>query len=691
MFKNPFHKIDQKNARRQSDALKIGQDYQKITNNGLRNIGIFIIVAFVAIGGRLVYIQVNQHENYKVKLEAYNGKKQIITTPRGRMLDRNGNVVVDNAQNLTITYYPVSGITDEEEWELAGKIATLFNIKGDNLKERELKDLYIQLSDDNANSKLTTEELQMLYKGELTDTYIYNLKLKRITEEDISSFDEKLLDAYAVKLLMNMAPYNEVKTIIEDVSAEDASYIIEHQSEYPGFDVAFDWKREYPYGDTFRSVIGKISTKKQGVPAEERLYYQALGYSLNERVGTSGIEQEYEFLLKGTHSIYEIVKDPNSNQTVLSEVEAGKNGYDLQLTMDVELQRFLDEMLVEILTREESNQYRRFMDRAFISLMDPTTGDVYAMSSQVRIDGDYYDNSSGVYLEAAEPGSVVKGATVFMGLNQGVIKPNEVILDAPIYIKGTPVKASFRNYGPITDIQALEKSSNVYMFHIAMRLGGTSYVPNGPLVINPAAFDLMRNYYSMFGLGTETGIDVPYEGTGYFGSDRSGGLLLDFSIGQYDTYTPIQLLQYAATIANNGTRVAPRLVTQAYETNTDATVVYENNVEIMSTLSDPNDYLRQVQLGFKACVDSGNCGASLKRLNQDVAAKTGTAETFAWDDTEKKQYSVSNSALIGYAPFDNPRVAFSCVVPKASTNENLQSNICMEIVGKALEEFFKKY
>lgn len=689
MLKNPFLKIDQKNARRQSDKMRKGQEFQKITNNGLQTFGIFMILSFVLLSGRLVYIQVNEHENYKVKLEAYNGKKQVITTPRGRMLDANGNVVVDNVENLTVTYYPASGVNDEIEWELAGKIAERFGIKGDNLTQRDLKDLYIKLSDDNANSKLTDEEIQQLYNGELSDSYIYNVKLQRITDEDLSMFSEELLDAYAVKILMNMAPYNEVKTIIEDVSAEDAAYLIEHQSLYPGFDISFDWKREYPYGDSLRSVLGRVSSKKQGVPAEERLYYQALGYSLNERVGTSGIEQEYEFLLNGTHSIYEITVDPNSKQTVLSEVSPGKNGYDLQLTLDMELQNALDEILLDILQREENNQYRPFFEKAYITLMNPSTGDIYAMSSQARIEGTYYDNSSGVYLEAHIPGSVVKGATIYMGLNEGVVQPNEIINDSPIYIKGTAPKASFRNYGPITDIQAIEKSSNVYMFHIAMRLGGANYVPYAPLNINTAAFDLMRNYYSMFGLGTETGLDVPFEGTGFFGSSRDAGLLLDFSIGQYDTYTTLQLAQYAATIANDGYRIAPRLVKRAYETNTDQTVVYDNNIEILSQLSGNLDYLERVQLGFKACVDSGNCGASLVNVNQDVAAKTGTAETTYIH--EGKAYSVSNSALIGYAPFDSPKVVFSCVAPNASLNENLQSNICMEIVGKSLEEFFKKY
>ncbi|MGL5978762.1 MAG: peptidoglycan D,D-transpeptidase FtsI family protein [Erysipelotrichaceae bacterium] len=689
MFKNPFKKLDQDNARRQSDALKRSQDFSKSANDALRNITIVVICIFLVISGRLVYIQINQQEEYLVKLEAYNGNVQVVTTPRGRMLDSNGNVVVDNVQNLTLTYYPQTGTTSEDEWVLADKIAKMFDITGDELTQRDLKDLYILLDENNGNDKLTEDELLRALRGELTSTYTYNLILQRITEEDLANFDEELLSAYAVKQRMNMAPSNEVKTIIENLSSEDAAYMIEHQDEYPGFDIAFDWKRDYPYGSSLSGVLGRISTKQQGLPAEQRLYYQALGYSLNERIGTSGLEAEYEELLNGTQSKYELVVDKNTNKTFLSELEAGKNGYDLQLSIDMDLQTKFDEILTEILEREENNQYRKFFDRAYITMMNPNTGEVYAMSSVVRIDGKYYDNSSGVYLDSNVPGSIVKGATVYMGLNEGVIQPGEVIVDAPIYLQGTPPKASYKNYGPLNDILALQNSSNVYMFHIAMRLGGTSYVPNGPLIINSAAFDLMRSYYNMFGLGVETGLDVPYEETGYMGSSRAGGLLLDFAIGQYDSYTTMQMLQYVATIANGGYRIKPRLVTRAYEPNSVDTVVYENEVEILSSLVGDTAYLDRVKQGFRACVTSGNCGGMIRNLGVDVAAKTGTAEEFVYDNGVT--YSVTNTALIGFAPYDNPTVAFACEAPRSSLTENLQSNICMEIVGKTLEEFFKKY
>ena len=180
----------------------------------------------------------------------------------------------------------------------------------------------------------------------------------------------------------------------------------------------------------------------------------------------------------------------------------------------------------------------------------------------LKSDDEIINYASGNYLEGYTPGSVVKGATVFMGLNEGVVKKEEQIFDGPMRIRGTPQIASYRNYGNVDAVNALRVSSNIYMVNIAIRLAKSTYVPNGPLLIDDAAavFKLMRNYYSMFGLGVLTGLDVPNEQLAFTGNRETAGDLLYFSFGQYDNYTPIQLLQYVSTIANGGKKVKPRLV-----------------------------------------------------------------------------------------------------------------------------------
>ena len=119
--------------------------------------------------------------------------------------------------------------------------------------------------------------------------------------------------------------------------------------------------------------------------------------------------------------------------------------------------------------------------------------------------------------------------------------------------------------GYVTDITALQRSSNVYMFLTAIKIGGGNYIPNSYLSIKSDTFSIMRNHYAQFGLGTRTGIDLPNEGIGSRGPDSTAGLLLDLSIGQYDTYTPMQLAQYVSTIASGGKRLQPRLVKEIRE------------------------------------------------------------------------------------------------------------------------------
>ena len=139
-----------------------------------------------------------------------------------------------------------------------------------------------------------------------------------------------------------------------------------------------------------------------------------------------------------------------------------------------------------------------------------------------------------------------------------------MFVDVGIKIKGTPLKKSWRYLGKVNDVQALAQSSNVYMFHLAIKLAGGHYEYDGPLKINDEAFDVLRRDLGELGLGVKTGIDVPYEELGVHRDPQLAGILLDFAIGQYDTYTPIQLAQYAATLANGGKRVKPRLFLDSY-------------------------------------------------------------------------------------------------------------------------------
>lgn len=690
MIRNPFRDLDQKKLSRSSDVLKTQNDYFKIVNRRIFIFGIIICLIFAVVSVRLVFLQIRNQEDYAAKLENYSSQKQTDSTARGEMVDRNGKVIAKTVSSHNIVYFPPKDTTSEEQWKLAQTFAKNFKVDHKGMTNSDYQDLYMFLHKDEKGNKDSGKNLLSEQEKETLTAEEQEKKIRsRITMKMVNELaDDDIKDAFSVYLSMRKLPNNQNKVILEDVDSDSVAKLMENKDKYRGFDVNLgSWKREYPYKDTLRDVLGSITTSKQGVPSELRSYYEAMGYSLTDRVGQSGLEKQYEDLLSGTPRVSEISYDSDGT-AIMNETSSGKNGYDLHLTIDVELQKKVDDILEDTLKKYAGTAGREKFKKAIVVLMNPQTGEIYAMSGKyLDEDGKIQNYSSGAYLDAFASGSVVKGATVYMMLDQGIQTRYSTEQDEQMKIAGTPFKQSFNTYGTVNSIRALAVSSNVYMFKSVIKLAGGNYVYNQPLgITNEMAqktFKLMRNYYSMFGLGTKTGLDVPNEAQGFTGNTMNPGLLLDYSFGQYDNYTPIQLVQYAATIANGGKKVQPKLVNTATEVNTDYTV-YENKTQVLSALPGSKEDLETIQMGFREVVAGEHAIDPIKSLDVQVAAKTGTAEV----------EDFTNASLVGYAPYDKEaKVAFACSVPESATNDqSVAGNLCAyNIMPEVLKEFFKKY
>lgn len=690
MIRNPFRDLDQKKLSRSSDVLKTQNDYFKIVNRRIFIFGIIICLIFAVVSVRLVFLQIRNQEDYAAKLENYSSQKQTDSTARGEMVDRNGKVIAKTVSSHNIVYFPPKDTTSEEQWKLAQTFAKDFKVDHKGMTNSDYQDLYMFLHKDEKGNKDSGQNLLSEQEKETLTAEEQEKKIRsRITMKMVDELaDDDTKDAFSVYLSMRKLPNNQNKVILEDVDSDSVAKLMESKDKYRGFDVNLgSWKREYPYKDTLRDVLGSITTSKQGVPSELRSYYEAMGYSLTDRVGQSGLEKQYEDLLSGTPRVSEISYDSDGT-AIMNETSSGKNGYDLHLTIDVELQKKVDDILEDTLKKYAGTAGREKFKKAIVVLMNPQTGEIYAMSGKyLDEDGKIQNYSSGAYLDAFASGSVVKGATVYMMLDQGIQTRYSVEQDEQMKIAGTKVKGSFNSYGPVNAIRALGVSSNVYMFKSVIKLAGGTYAYDQPLgITNEMAqktFKLMRNYYSMFGLGTKTGLDVPNEAQGFTGNTQQAGLLLDYAIGQYDNYTPIQLVQYAATIANGGKKVQPKLVDTATEVNTDYTV-YENKTQVLSALPGSKEDLETIQMGFREVVAGEHANDPIKSLDVQVAAKTGTAEVGNY----------TNASLVGYAPYDKEaKVAFACSVPESATNDqSVAGNLCAyNIMPEVLKEFFKKY
>ncbi len=660
---------------------------------------IIIIIIMLLLLSSLFYIQIIKNNYYKDKLTSLT--VTIVegdSAPRGRIYDRNGNLLVDNISVRTIYYKKPSNVKTSDEINIAYKVASYIEVDYSKLTETMLKNFWILNNQDKAKERITHQEWKDYENRKLTSDDINKLKLERVTIEDIKDYTELDKEACYIYNLMNKGYYYTEKTIKnENVTDEEYAIIAENIDTLKGFNVKLNWEREYLYGTVFKTMLGSVSSSSSGIPYNLKDYYLSKGYDLTDRVGTSYIEYQYEDYLKGTKPTYEV----NSNGS-LTEIKKGSRGNDIILTIDIKLQQEIEKIMEEELKKAKKEKNTQYLDKSYVIISDPRTGDILAMAGKQILkneDGSYdiYDYTPGVITSSVTPGSIVKGASHIVGYNNGALKIGEIRKDECIKIAATPLKCSYKNYGNIDDLGALKYSSNVYQFYTAIKVGGGTYKYNEPLVINDKAFDIYRNTFAEFGLGVKTGIDLPNESLGYKGTNRLSGLLLDFAIGQYDTYTPIQISQYMSTIANNGVRMKPNILKAVFSSEGEAlsNLIYENKPIELNKVNTESIYIKRVQEGFKQVLSPGGTGSGYVDYQYKPAGKTGTAESFL--DTNKD--GVIDTATItttfsAYAPYNNPEVVFTVITPDVSPDDEQNtsfSSINKRISQKVSKKYFEIY
>ena len=659
---------------------------------------VVIVLCFCAISVKLFQLQVLKVEEYNEELVAATVKYvQGESSPRGRIYDRNYNLLVDNQAVKTIYYKKPDNVTVLGEIELAYVLAEMIEVDYSRLSSSILKNFWYKNNKEKAEAKITKSERKKYNERKLSSGDLEDLIMDRITDEELAVYDEVGKEAAYIYYLMNKG-YSYADKIIKNKNVSDLEYAVvsENIDILNGVNTKLDWERIYLYGDVFKSILGTVSSSSQGIPSELVDYYLDNGYSLNDRVGISYLEYQYEKYLKGTKAKYKITD--GNNYELVSD---GNRGNDIVLTIDIELQKYLEERLVTEVLATKNEPSTKYYDHSYAVVADPNTGEILAMAGkQVKQDskGEYYviDYTPGIVTTSVTPGSVVKGASMLVGYKYGVVGIGQYQIDECLKIKSTPEKCSWRTMGYINDIYALAYSSNVYQYKIAIGLGGGTYVYDGPLKLDEGAFDKYRSMYASFGLGVKTGIDLPVESLGYSGKSKLPGHLLDFSIGQYDTYTPIQISQYINTIANGGTRYQPYLLKEVYEASSDKNVrfgekIYSSEVNVMGTVDVEAKYIDRVKEGFRAVVDYGLGTAYMGNYRSIGAGKTGTSQSFIDTDSNGVvDTETITTSFIGYAPYDNPRMSIVVISPDVAeadteTTSAINKRLSSEIVNKYFE------
>ncbi|MEX6381071.1 peptidoglycan D,D-transpeptidase FtsI family protein, partial [Staphylococcus saprophyticus] len=641
---------------------------EKIRNTMNKRISfIFGIIVFIfaIIVLRLGYLQIAQGSHYKQLIKNSENLTVNEAVPRGRILDRNGKVLVDNASKKAITYARGRKTSQSEVLKTAEKLSKLIKMDTDKITDRDKQDYWIQLHPNKAKSLMKNEQV-LLDDGNITQDEYDDALYKKVGKNQINSLNDKDLQILAIYREMMSGSALDPQTIKnEDVSDEEYAAVSQKLSDMPGVNTTMDWDRKYPYGDTLRGIFGDVSTTEEGIPKELTEQYLAKGYSRNDRVGKSYLEYQYDDILKGKKKEMKYTTDKSGEVIDSKVINPGSRGDDLVLSIDVDLQKKTEEYLEKQISKLRS-EGAKDMDNALIVVQNPNNGDILAMAGkQIDKNGDLTDYDIGTFTSQYAVGSSVKGGTLLAGYQNNAIKVGEEMIDEPLKFAGGLTKHSYFNQDGkvrIDDKEALMHSSNVYMFKTALKLAGSPYTPNMSLPTDiTSAGQKLRKGLNQVGLGVKTGIDLPNETNGQIEplTDNPGNYL-DLAIGQYDTYTPMQLSQYVSTIGNNGYRVQPHVgleIRKATNKETLGPVKEKVKGQVLNKVNNTQNEVNEVQEGFKMAFNEkdGTGYQSFKDTEVPSAGKTGTAEVF--QDGEPRV----NSTYIGYAPIKNPQLAFSIV------------------------------
>ena len=656
-----------------------------ILNKKIRVIRKYIIIVMTLVIFSFFYISTYKSNYYLNMLDKMtNVSYYNNSAPRGRIYDRNNNLLVDNKLVPVINYLKPNKVTNKEMIYVARKLSNILNIDYSKQTIKNLKDFYIALND--PDNLITDEEWELFDKRKLNSDDIYKLKIERIDNSIFDSFTEEEKEISYIYYLMNKGFSYDIKTIKDkDLTTEELNSICDNLKELKGIFIDYNYERIYNYGNTLRSIFGNISR----IPYEDKKEYLRKGYQLTDLVGSSYLEKQYEKYLKGEKGSYKI----ENNEII--KINDSKRGKDIVLTIDINLQQEIDKILEEELIKAKKDPNTSLFNSVYVVIKDPKNGDILAISGKglKKEDGKYitYDLTTGVLTNSMTPGSVVKGASIMVGYKENAISIGEEMTDNCIKIYSFPKKCSWKKLGVVNDIKALSLSSNIYQFKTALKVANIDYSYNTKVNDVKDAFIKYREFFKELGLGSKTGIDLPIDDVGGIGTNFSPDLYLNFVIGQYDTYTTMQLSEYISTIANYGERVSPHLLKEVRD-NDLSNLVYKYT-PLKRNISIDKKYVDRVREGFKEVMKSGLGRGYMNDLD-NASGKTGTSESFydSNGDGIIDTPTVSN-AFVGYYPSENPKFSIAITFPNIMriNGNNEERSYANKVITRRITNVLKKY
>ncbi len=624
---------------------------RKIVKRNTQILSAIIALVFLVLIGRLFFLQVIQVEKYKTMAQQNHMRLIPIEAPRGEMFARDGKTkLVTNKPVYTVSL------------------------------------VYLGL-------KNTPQVIQVLAN-------IVGIDPQEIQQK----LDEQKLRLY------------EPVEIASNVPLETVLEIEQHRLELPGVLIDVEPVRYYPLGGLATHVVGYVGE----ISKEELDRLSSDGYRMGDKIGKDGLETVYEKYLRGKAGARQVEVDAQGRPVRNLGISSQVPGNSLVLTIDHKVQQ----AAVNALETQIEMLQKKYPDAkagAAVAI-DVNSGEVLAMASYPTYDPTIFTKplSSKLYQELNEkgvfpnravfdysPGSTFKMVIGAAGLQEGVIDPDYKYVDrGAYYINNLPIRDwKAGGHGLVDIYKAIQESVNAYFINYGIKLGQQK----------------IEKYAREFGLGTVSGIDLPYERSGTLPTPKAkyeiwkNYLPLEiedkidelnekyqkliqaadtdkekqqlkqelinerFKLAQnqiqksyiyelewhtYDTayvsigqgigsYTPLQLANYTAAIANGGVVYRPHLVKQIVDHN--GKVLKKFDKEIINKVSVSPENLAILREGMRRVANSpgGTAVGLFTDIPVEVAAKTGTAETGA---------KANHGLIVAFAPADKPEIAVACVI-----------------------------
>ena len=657
-----------------------------------------VILLFMTIIGRLLYMQILNKDFYEKKLASASQTKVTTSSARGEIYDASGKPLVENTLKQVVSFTRSNKMTAKDLKETAKKLLAYVEVSSPTLTDRQLADYYLADQDvyKKAVESLPREKRLDSDGNQLSESELYNNTVESIDSSQLAYSDDEKKEIYLFSQLNAVENFATGTVATDALTDTQIALIASASKNLPGISISTSWDRKV-LETSLSSIVGSVSSEKAGLPAEEADAYLKKGYSLNDRVGTSYLEKQYEETLQGKRSVKEIHLDKYGNMESVENIEDGTKGNNIKLTIDLVFQDSVDALLKSYFNSELGNGGAKYSEGVYAVALNPKTGAVLSMSG-IKHDlktGELTPDSLGTVTNVFVPGSVVKAATISSGWENGVLSGNQTLTDQSIVFQGSaPINSWYTAFSapmPITAVQALEYSSNAYMVQTALGLMGQTYQPNMFVGTSnlESAMGKLRSTFGEYGLGSATGIDLPDESTGFIPKEYNFANFITNAFGQFDNYTPMQLAQYVATIANDGVRVAPRIVEGIYGNNDKGglgDLIQQLQPTEMNKVNISDSDMSVLHQGFYQ-VAHGTSGLTTGRAFSNgalvsISGKTGTAESYVADGQP-----ATNTNAVAYAPSDNPQIAVAVVFPH---NTNLTNGVGPSI-ARDIINLYQKY